>query len=551
MTTAVQVVFQGGGARLCLLMAVVDVLQQSEGKSIEVKRVAGSSAGAIAAVMLASKKPISFYKERLQRIAPQYLEATAAPAWLGAWRVFRGYAFFRNLSLRTFFEELFTRDAESAQLLEQLPIKDTRLYYTDLYTLASMSCPAKEGIASALEKSCRFPFAFIGFASTDDAVDGGLAQNLPVDELKSEESTVGTVIGISFASRNDGERGGLISYVQQLFSAAIQSSVTRSEMILGKQNVFSIETKIGTFDFHEALGLGFNEEYNRVTLAFGDWLNEWLDKHGPRGSIGSPAVRKLLRPVLPAVPWSPAIINEIDREDKEPTIRALSIASFETAILDEAGAFTGKYSTRTGKTFQVLAPTNILQFEFQIGKGEAFASANLGCTVENSRGGALPFVHHVEEVTKPGDLLRSFRVFFLFEEPLTPGTANQPFHAQYEYEGEDPYPNLKEGADASTIRMDQQTEEAVLCIGFPKAIFEPAGAKQTDIAAASQNQLVRARYLAEGEVFVASEELPRNGFLNSMGIGSRNLAYFELFGRRARDLKRGQVFGLLVERALG
>ena len=55
----VQVVFQGGGAKLCVLMAVCEVLKefQSQGR-IVINRVAGSSAGGIAAAMLSSNKPI-------------------------------------------------------------------------------------------------------------------------------------------------------------------------------------------------------------------------------------------------------------------------------------------------------------------------------------------------------------------------------------------------------------------------------------------------------------------------------------------------------------
>jgi predicted acylesterase/phospholipase RssA len=50
-----QIVFQGGGAKLCALMAVCDALREYEEKSyIQIKRVGGSSAGAIAAVMFAS-----------------------------------------------------------------------------------------------------------------------------------------------------------------------------------------------------------------------------------------------------------------------------------------------------------------------------------------------------------------------------------------------------------------------------------------------------------------------------------------------------------------
>lgn len=80
----IQVVFQGGGAKLCLLMAVAEVLQQYQSAGrIEIKRVAGSSAGAIVAIMLASGKPIGTYKAELKTLASKYLTSTKVPrlAW--------------------------------------------------------------------------------------------------------------------------------------------------------------------------------------------------------------------------------------------------------------------------------------------------------------------------------------------------------------------------------------------------------------------------------------------------------------------------------------
>lgn len=104
----IQVVFQGGGAKLCLLMAVAEVLQkyQSAGR-IEVRRVAGSSAGAIAAVMLASGKPVETYRAELKSIADKYLKSTKTSSWLGAWRVFRGGPYFKELYWRTSSKKCF------------------------------------------------------------------------------------------------------------------------------------------------------------------------------------------------------------------------------------------------------------------------------------------------------------------------------------------------------------------------------------------------------------------------------------------------------------
>jgi predicted acylesterase/phospholipase RssA len=69
-----QVVFQGGGAKLCHLMAVCDVLKDYEASGrIRVTRAAGSSAGAIVAVMLASTNPISEYKVRVTQTAARFI----------------------------------------------------------------------------------------------------------------------------------------------------------------------------------------------------------------------------------------------------------------------------------------------------------------------------------------------------------------------------------------------------------------------------------------------------------------------------------------------
>ncbi len=54
MTIKIQVAFQGGGAKFAALLAVVETLQElQKSGDIEVTRVSGASAGAIAAAILA------------------------------------------------------------------------------------------------------------------------------------------------------------------------------------------------------------------------------------------------------------------------------------------------------------------------------------------------------------------------------------------------------------------------------------------------------------------------------------------------------------------
>jgi predicted acylesterase/phospholipase RssA len=547
----IQVVFQGGGAKLCLLMAVADVLQQYQTAGrIEIKRAAGSSAGAIAAVMLASGKPIGTYKAELKTLARSYLHSTKVPRWIGTCRVMSGIAYFKELYLENFFKELFCSGLEAPKSIKDLKIKDTRIYYTDLYSLESRSTPDYEAIPKALARSCRLPFAFVGFNAGDTQVDGGLALNFPVDELKLDESTLGSVIGVSFANAfGTIGNNNLLSYTQQLFSAAIQSGVTRSELILGKSNVYPIDTTIGTFDFERALDQGLSLEYDLTANKFDTWLATWLKTSGPIQPMRSQSGRKLLRPSFSDLPLPTAIIREInDRFRTGPIMRARTIGSYETAILNGDGTFTGKYLARTTTIFDVVRSTNVLQFDFQIGKGGSFATVNLGCAALDSKGRSLAFVPHIEELTKSKDILRSFRVYFLFDGPITPESANQPYRVEYQYEADDPYPNL-DTVDAAALTLRQgDADVGVYCVAFPRAVLGPFEPRITDIAQASTRQFKAAEFeVDEDEVITQSEMLSLFDFVDDLDLQHAPERYRPI-GRRARNIKQGEMFGFVVEK---
>jgi predicted acylesterase/phospholipase RssA len=552
----VQVVFQGGGAKLPLLMAVAEVLQtyatetETRPKKIEITRVAGSSAGAIAAVMLASGKPIGIYKEAVKRLGKKYLDKTKVNSFIGMSQVAFGAPYFKELYLEDFFNELFCKEPGSPLRVDDLKIKDTRLYFTDLYSLASRPAPQDDSIPKALAKSCRFPFAFVGYRAGDTHVDGGLASNLPVDELKSAESVLGSVIGISFLSKfGDTAKSNLRSYTQQLFSAAIQSSVARSELAIGKNNVFPIDTEIGTFDFDRALDQGLNLEYTRISEKFDTWLATWLKSFGPIEPVGPGRVQKLLRPSLTASTFPESIIREInDRIEIDPSTNALRVEVYDTALIDENGNFTGNYISRTVKDFRVMRDTNVLQFDFQTGKDGTFAKTNLGCAGFDGQGNKLNFTPHIEELTKQNDELRSFRVYFLFDEPIRPSTPNQPFRVEYQYEGDNPYPNLRKGCDAAALMLRQGgTASAVLCVAFPRSLFGSSEPKVTDLADASAAQRSAAKFQAEDEDLIMSESLSLLDFVEPLAL-HHDPSRYVCVGRRVLNAKPKSCFGFVIEK---
>lgn len=344
----IQVVFQGGGAKLCVLMAVCEVLKRYEDENrIVVQRVAGSSAGAIAAVMLASKKSVETYKAEVKSIGKSFLSEMQINHLLGVWRILTGKAYYGNVSLESFFEKLICSNGGPKSVADLRC--DPQLYFTDLYSLRARVSQPEELIPSALAKSCRFPFAFVGYKSGDVEVDGGLALNLPVDHLKRDESLKGNVIGIGFSTGfGEPKTTHLISYAQQLYSAAIESGVARSEAILGPNNVFRIDTAIGTFDFDLALAEGFDIHYQLVAGQFQTWLDTWLKSFGPIELAPTATMLgksyRLIRPPLTNSPLAPAVVRELN--EKEASYHVKTASTHDVALADEEGRFIDRYRSR-------------------------------------------------------------------------------------------------------------------------------------------------------------------------------------------------------------
>jgi hypothetical protein len=213
------------------------------------------------------------------------------------------------------------------------------------------------------------------------------------------------------------------------------------------------------------------------------------------------------------------------RLTNDPPESAKSIRSYETAVLDEHGNFTGRYKTKTIKTFSIRRPMNIMQFDFQVGGGGPFTASTLGCAAVNSKGYSLRFVPHVQEITGPGPHLRWFRVYFLFDQQLTPASPDQPFVVEYQCEVDDPYINLgTRGEGSMFFRTQGDAEEMTHAVAFPRNKFK--GSPRTwDIAKVGAERLKEIDCeLEEGEDLIVSEELEK---MNLHGLSRRSSAFDE------------------------
>jgi hypothetical protein len=198
--------------------------------------------------------------------------------------------------------------------------------------------------------------------------------------------------------------------------------------------------------------------------------------------------------------------------------------------------------------FDVLRTTNVLEFNFQIGGNAPFTGANLACAAVNSRGESLKFVPDVQEITKEGSRLRTFRVYFLFEQPLEPDDPDQPYAVEYQRDADDPYPNLGVSLDYSALyRRQGGAERMVLRVAFPREKFGRRSPSVSEIAAATPESLREAGYdLDTGETLIPSDEVARSDLITDMNPKLPPEKYV-FVGRRVQSVHQGQTMGFLIE----
>ncbi len=263
--TNIQLAVQGGGAKLCDLLAVMHAAQLAQrAGSIRVTRLAGTSAGAIAAALFAADVDFKVLRERLKANRTQ-LQAMVPPPGVGMLgRVLLGKAAVNPEPLRR----------QLAKLLEEHKVSRFSDLTTPLIVLSSdlssrSSHPHHEAdadVAHAVMSSCALPFYFRGPAASGSSpllVDGGICENFPVEVLRAFESDDGEVLGISFlpgASRETPR--SLLGLGMALVDTAMENSVRRSQRQLGPDRLLMLRGDIGTFEFGRALAEGLESRYD-------------------------------------------------------------------------------------------------------------------------------------------------------------------------------------------------------------------------------------------------------------------------------------------------
>ncbi len=204
----IQISFQGGGARLVLLLAAAEAVRELEKEGvIRVTRIAGTSAGAIVGAFLAGELDLNGIRVSLStKEGQELLRKFKVPKywftklWAGL-RLGMGRQMWKDATLRNWirkqFEPLVGRDVwpTFAQLKKKLIVVSTSL---DSGTADKRT---DGDLTSALIDSAGLPFCFKTWGSGGNTVhvDGGLCENLPVEDLIAKSETDGRVVAFSFA----------------------------------------------------------------------------------------------------------------------------------------------------------------------------------------------------------------------------------------------------------------------------------------------------------------------------------------------------------------
>jgi predicted acylesterase/phospholipase RssA len=260
----IQLVLQGGGAKIFALIAAMDALHSAvqQGK-VEITRIAGTSAGAIVGSLYAAginpqtirKAFESFPLDRLVRFERSWHKGAALL------RLLRSIPLADDRALASMLDDLLRTEIRPGG--GPIRLKDLK---TPMLIVASdvsgreriVYDSQREGqdrnLVTCILDSCAIPFFFraAGKDSQTLILDGGLCENLASELLVSGSGLHGDVVAISFIDEAPSTPRSPLELAGALLDTAISAAVRRSKLA---GNLFLIELNpfgIGTFDFAEA-----------------------------------------------------------------------------------------------------------------------------------------------------------------------------------------------------------------------------------------------------------------------------------------------------------
>jgi predicted acylesterase/phospholipase RssA len=538
----VQIAFQGGGARLACLMAAAEVLKEFEtdGK-VEITAITGVSAGAIAACMLASKEtPIADFKVGAIRALNAHSALLTGFSWLRSLRVVFGWPYFPESFLTKLFGDLFGTRTKVRELADNRVL---RLYATDLTLNEQREIDSNETVARALAWSCAVPFVFSG-ARSQGFVDGGLVNNLPVDDLcKQRGPTYGDVLAIGFESENSPAPDGFarnLKYALNLFSAAISAGVSRSSRLLPDDGTHKIKTKIGMFDFALAGNFIGSDDWREIKDRFQDHLEGWIDvraTNDPNTTWVSPAVLGG-HPFVDFGAFYQTAIVEAAHGASE-LIHIKKRVDIDRELSDEEKRSTGpEFELVVHLEFIPQIPQPLLTLQIQIGADKVVR----GLSVRMQQGDKNVVSYRAIAESALLSNRPSFRLWIEFPQKLELNPTS-PYLLTIRYKAGDVFPDIEKGkAEYSVIRSSLgPTDEGIVLALISKKRLG-FGWEWKDITVSERKHDITYKHN-----LVQSEQALEEHYSQYLGLLT-NTKELAVFASRATNLKQLDAYGFAIEK---
>lgn len=227
-------VFEGGGVKGTAYAGALEVLEQ-QGILGEIERVAGTSAGAITAALVALRYTPAEIRSLMVAIDFDEFEDggdDGVPRLLSKFGWFAGDYFLELM--RCLIEDKLGKKGVTFADLQAGGYRDLHVFSTDLdsSTARELSFATSPGfeVALAVRMSMSYPVFFAAVRADGDVfVDGGVLRNYPVDafdgELGLNRETLGFVLLATGAPPPERKVGDLPEYAKAMFEALLKVQV--------------------------------------------------------------------------------------------------------------------------------------------------------------------------------------------------------------------------------------------------------------------------------------------------------------------------------------
>jgi len=251
-----------------------------EDRIIEITRVAGTSAGSLAAAILASGVDPELFAKNIEKHKGYYSKLMSRPGVLGSvLKSATGRSILRDSRLEAMFRHIWEglEETEKLETFDDLANPNLMVVACDI----ANRCPKiyqspEENIIEALVSSCAIPLLFRSiqnFKSKNFIVDGMLVENLPVSQLVKDSEEYGDVIAVSFEESNKKRKPeNLLQYLNTIYNIYSEHNIKNLRSQLDSRHIFLIRSDIEPLDFDTA----FND-YGVKQAEFSELRNDAIE----------------------------------------------------------------------------------------------------------------------------------------------------------------------------------------------------------------------------------------------------------------------------------